>query len=250
MGINNFKFCKYFQVDKTPFLPQQICEHCMNQTEQFNEFTINVRKCEAKLQNWIATKAVNGAASIADIIKPKSPEKSTAKEASNITDDCVVTEINPNQEYESSDDDFSMDSDPETPNINNNIETGPNLQLQQTSAVPLGVPEVKKLKIKLNPPVAAVSPQTTFNMEEQLCIFCDRPFLNEQERKEHESTKHDIIAPYNCNFCAFKTNTKQFVILHIKETHQQVSLSVFCFDISIFIMFSKKNLSFALEKVY
>lgn len=210
-------------MDKTPFLPQQICAICLNQTEQFNEFTINVRKCEAKLQNLIATKALNGASSISEIIKPRSPEKQqSAKEASNINDDCIVTDIDPNQDYESSDDDFSMeDSDSEIPHNNNNNETVAPSQLH--TAVPsAAIPEVKKIKIKLNPPPSAVSPQISFNMDEQLCIYCDRPFLNKKERKDHEEAIHDIIAPYNCNFCAFKTNTKQFVIQHIKEVHQQV----------------------------
>lgn len=197
----------------------------MSQTEKFNEFTVNVRKCEAKLQNLIATKSLNGAASISEIIKPRSPEKAekqSAKEASNVNDDCIVTDIDPNQDYESSDDDFSMDSDSETTNNNNNEIVMPS---QMQTAVPSVIPEVKKLKIKLNPPSAIV--QTPFNIEEQLCVFCDRPFLNQQERKDHEESIHEIIAPYNCNFCAFKTNTKQFVIQHIKEVHQQVSLYIY-----------------------
>lgn len=197
----------------------------MNQTEQFNEFTINVRKCEAKLQNLIASKALNGACTISEIIKPTSPPKPhSVKEVSNINDDCIVTDIDPNQFYESSDDDFSMDSDTDTPTNNNNNESVTPSQMQK--AVPSVIPEVKKIKIKLNPP-PAVSPQTPFNIEEQLCVFCDRPFLNQHERKEHEEAVHDIIAPYNCNFCAFKTNTKQFVIQHIKEVHQQVNISYF-----------------------
>ncbi|KAL5281764.1 hypothetical protein ACFFRR_005232 [Megaselia abdita] len=209
----------FIKVDKTPFLPQQICEYCMTQTEHFNEFTINVRKCEAKLQNLIATKALNGASKISEIIKPRSPEKpQPAKEASNVNEDCIVTDIDPNQDYESSDDDFSMDSDNESSILNNNNEVVMRSQLHKS--VPSAIPEVKKLKIKLNPP-SAIPPQSPFNIEEQLCVFCDRPFLNQKERKEHEESVHDIIAPFNCNFCAFKTNTKQFVIQHIKEVHQQ-----------------------------
>lgn len=192
----------------------------MNQTEQFNEFTINVRKCEAKLQNLIATKALNGVCSISEITKPSSIDKSQSiKESSNLNDDCIVTDIDPNQDYESSDDDFSMDSDTESLNNNNNNDTVTPSQMQ--TVMPSPTPDIKKLKIKLNPP-APNNQKATFNIEEQLCVFCDCPFLNQQERKDHEETAHDIIAPYNCNFCAFKTNTKQFVIQHIKEVHQQV----------------------------
>lgn len=196
----------------------------MNQTEQLNEFTINVRKCEAKLQNFIAKKAVNGVCSISEIVKPNPFDKSPpAKEASNVNDDCIITDIDPNQDYESSDTDFSMDSDSEATNNNNDAVTPSQMQ----TAMPSPNLEIGKLKIKLTP---APSPLKMPFQIEHLCVYCDRPFLTQLERKKHEDFAHDIVAPYNCNFCEFKAVARCFIIQHIKEFHQHVSRLIYGFE--------------------
>lgn len=141
-------------------------------------------------------------------------------------DDCEIQEINPDQEFESSEDDFSMESDSETDDIKQPTkekETFPANTHQSTSTkativhrTPISndVNQAKDVSSILSEHKGLEFTVTNT----YLCQYCDRAFTTQPECLDHEST-HDSKMPYVCNFCPKRYNNRQSMISHIKELH-------------------------------
>ncbi|XP_073824205.1 piragua isoform X2 [Musca autumnalis] len=141
-------------------------------------------------------------------------------------DDCEIQEVNPDEEFESSDDDFSMESDSE----NDEVQL-PAKDVESLTPKPLQI-SVNKTPVVSKTPIVNESIQhkdvsSVLNEHKgleftitntYLCQYCDMAFTTHSESLEHEAL-HDKVMPYICNFCPKAYNNRQAMIMHIKELH-------------------------------
>lgn len=203
------------KVGKADGLPTNICHRCLYFTESFTEFRNNVRKCEAKLQSYVASIGILGSVkSPINGIKTEDNDGETEgiEDYSCLLPDenSLVTVVDPNQDYDSSDDSFSMDSDTEF-----------------TPTVPQPIPSNNSANGTLDTPAPStnfhyISTDNHENAENlknvYLCQYCDMAFTAQIECAEHEA-RHDAANPHSCNYCPFRCSSRQVVIAHIKELH-------------------------------
>ncbi|XP_054743942.1 endothelial zinc finger protein induced by tumor necrosis factor alpha [Anastrepha obliqua] len=221
-------------------LPSCICQRCFAMIEAFTNFRENVQRCETELQRWLEHNK-----KIVDSDDQRAGLNGNPGEFEPEVD-CIITEVDPNQDYESSEDEFSMESDSETEeqltSATHTMQTTPNagskLSQQQTNeftdaltaSIPITTGETQKFDTSL--PVPETTPSGTpmpgsgdsFVTGEivikntYLCQYCDMAFTTQSECQEHES-QHDSAAPYVCSFCSQRTSSRQNLIYHIKELH-------------------------------
>ncbi|XP_014093462.3 zinc finger protein piragua [Bactrocera oleae] len=213
-------------------LPSHICQRCFAMVEAFTNFRENVQRCETELQRWLAENYKS--ATNEDEQRPGLNGNPGNFEPE---DDCVITEIDPNQDYESSEDEFSMESDSETEEhtpsaTQTSIIAESNLAqhdfnnsaVAAKSAADLHNAENSQTATDVSSSFAALPANDSFIGGEvvikntYLCQYCDMAFTTQAECQEHES-QHDSAAPYVCSFCSQRTSSRQNLIYHIKELH-------------------------------
>ncbi|XP_058120629.1 zinc finger protein 467-like [Anopheles ziemanni] len=52
------------------------------------------------------------------------------------------------------------------------------------------------------------------------CKYCDVAFADSSACQLHEMQDHDLLAPFACQYCAYKTAIRLSLISHIREMHQ------------------------------
>lgn len=219
-------------------LPSNICRRCFAMIEAFTDFRENVQRCETELQRWLQQNYKRAATEEA-----QRPGLNGNPGDFEPEDDCIITEIDPNQDYESSEDEFSMESDSEieehSPAKNHVTQTSliaaSNLTQHEFNNSALmakslgGATDIHNTENSqtaadtsslFTPPPAndsfiggEVVIKNTY-----LCQYCDMAFTTQAECQEHES-QHDSAAPYVCSFCSQRTSSRQNLIYHIKELH-------------------------------
>ncbi|XP_055389399.1 zinc finger protein 271-like [Condylostylus longicornis] len=210
----------YYQVKiaREDGLPNKICQDCFNFTETFTSYYNSVQKCEAKLQALICTAGALGT----KIQHNKSQgSDSGGKSNSNYTeilpdDDCEVVVIDPNQDYESSDDSFS-ESEYTTPTSRS---TPQPVQVSNTEPVTRvdTIVEVSNNNTNNNDHDIEAIDVELENRNAFLCQYCDMAFIGATECAEHER-HHDENAPHTCTYCAFRCPDRQTLINHVKDNH-------------------------------
>ncbi|XP_011206646.2 zinc finger protein Xfin [Bactrocera dorsalis] len=212
-------------------LPSHICQRCFAMVEAFTDFRENVQRCETELQRWLQQ---NYKSSTNEDARPGLNGNPGDFEPE---DDCVITEIDPNQDYESSEDEFSMESDSETEEhtpattqnsliaaSNSAQHEFNNATMTAKSTVDMHNAENSQTATDMSSSYAAVPSNDSFIGGEvvikntYLCQYCDMAFTTQAECQEHES-QHDSAAPYVCSFCSQRTSSRQNLIYHIKELH-------------------------------
>lgn len=217
-------FYLQFQYDRNcRSLPHKICERCLEMVHAFSSFRQIVQQSEEKLQKRLDLIQSN---SFLNDFEDKRPGLNGNPGIFEPEDDCIIEKINPDQEFESSEDDFSMESDSETEEQPKQLQSDkesliqkppsplnknqPTQKIPITNDVPLSkeasgiLSEHKKLEFTIT---------NTY-----LCQYCDMAFTTQPECLEHESG-HDCNMPYACNFCLQHFTNRQALIGHIKELH-------------------------------
>uniref|UniRef100_A0A1A9WFY8 Protein krueppel n=1 Tax=Glossina brevipalpis TaxID=37001 RepID=A0A1A9WFY8_9MUSC len=208
-----------FQIkyDKTSYLPHAICQRCLEMVNAFSKFRQIVKRCEAELQE--RAKQLNTGAS-------ERPGLNGNPGVFEPEDDCEITEVNPEQDYESSEDDFSMESDSEAENVSIVVSKPNDTSTQSTQATKDNVLPgnlISQEEPSTGPDnVGAPTTEITgleFNIKNTyLCQYCDMAFKTQLECSQHE-VKHDASTPYICSFCPKRFSSRQSLIAHIRETH-------------------------------
>lgn len=208
--------------------------------QAFNSFRCLVQHCEELLQKRLKLMQTNAFVSDND---ERRPGLNGNPGVFVPDDDCEIEEVNPEQDFESSEDDFSMESDSETEEVVMPVKVNepvlpPNVNNKVVKAV------VKKNTGMVNnaPPATNVEPisnNNDINVPKDLppanmlmehmnleftikntysCQYCDMSFTTQNDCNDHES-RHDPNAPFVCNFCPFRCTSRQTLIGHIKEIH-------------------------------
>ncbi|XP_061395515.1 zinc finger protein 436 [Musca vetustissima] len=205
------------------FLPHVICQRCWEMVKAFDNFRKIVKHSEELLQKRLELMKSNA---FLEDFDDKRPGLNGNPGVFVPDDDCEIQEINPDEEFESSDDDFSMESDSDTEEINL-----PAKEIDVFTPKPTQAPAVKNTTVS-KPPTVTEPIQTKdvssvlsehkgleFTITNTyLCQYCDMAFTTQSESLEHEAS-HDKVMPYICNFCPKAYNNRQAMIMHIKELH-------------------------------
>ncbi|XP_036346504.1 zinc finger protein 771-like [Rhagoletis pomonella] len=227
---------------QSTLLPSNICQRCFAMVEAFSAFRENVQRIETELQSWVERQNRR----TADCVDQR-PGLNGNPGTFEPEDNCIITEVNPNQDYESSEDDFSMESDSEgeehsasSPHaLQMQTSTNDTHQLSQqptnepndslSATVPMTTEEQQNTDNSMPAPEAPTAFPNMLGRDSFiageivikntfLCQYCDMAFTTQPECQEHES-QHDSAAPYVCSFCSQRTSSRQNLIYHIKELH-------------------------------
>ncbi|CAD7000650.1 zinc finger protein 574 [Ceratitis capitata] len=217
-------------------LPSSICQRCFATIEAFADFRENVQRCETELQRWLEQSSITRTSA------DQRPGLNGNPGNFEPEDDCIITEIDPNQDYESSEDEFSMESDSEAEEQISSIPTVPN-SVSNSAHQPENERDNSLAMSTLPTPMDVLNnienSQPSHNTSSSfavpagndsfiggeviikntyLCQYCDMAFTTQADCQEHES-QHDSAAPYVCSFCSQRTSSRQNLIYHIKELH-------------------------------
>lgn len=187
-------------------LPTNICHRCLYNIELFSEFRDGVHQCERKLQDFVLSLASRTPTAwhLDDILNEQ-------HESSDIQQNSVVV-IDPLKCYESSD---------------NEIDEGEMSDIQphdQTNIQPVFVPsQVSDNSQSFSSP-SPTKPINKFMDTKPLrnvnfCQYCEAAFAERHDCEAHESSKHNPLTPYACNFCPFLCDNQSDHIGHIKQNH-------------------------------
>ncbi|XP_067625485.1 zinc finger protein piragua [Eurosta solidaginis] len=175
-------------------LPSSICQRCFALLEAFGNFRENVQRCETELQRWL-----DDANKRAEAGESQRPGLNGNPGEFEPEEDCIITEVDPDQEYESSEDDFSMESDTE---MEEQSEASPNVT-QTTLSLAQTLTEDEKTNIIDNalmtqppPPI----PPATANAE----------LLNNDKIQPTAPQVHDI-SPTFASQHSMLTNNDTFI---------------------------------------
>lgn len=202
------------KVAKSDGLPTSICHTCLYYTETFSEFKSNVRKCEARLQNYVASLGILGSIQSPvndDGIKQEIEDEAIEDYTRTVpNDNSLVTVVDPNQDYESSDDSFSIDSENEFPE--QDPKKGVEKILQSEGVEIINEPDEKS-----GPTFNDIAADGV-DRNVYLCQYCDMAFTAQFDCSVHEGG-HDQANPYSCTYCVYKCSSRQVLIAHIKDVH-------------------------------
>lgn len=151
----------------------------------YTDFRESVRQCEIRLQNFVTT-SCSGHTS-----KPPLTERTANGESTTLNSDDSVTVIDPDQDYQSTDEESS------TSDIENS-----------TASLPTKQDNAKVNRFKT---------QQIKNVF--FCEYCDKAFVTQEECFRHERNSHGQPNPHICTFCTFSCASRNTIIAHIKECH-------------------------------
>ncbi|XP_075149903.1 piragua [Haematobia irritans] len=204
-------------------LPHVICQRCWDMVQAFSSFRQIVIQSEELLQKRLELMKSHA---FQQDLEDKRPGLNGNPGVFVPDDDCEIQEVNPYEEFESSDDDFSMESESEPEDEKLPIKEK---ESQSLASTPVAVSSTIAQKTPISddvqhskdvsavlgePKVLEFTKKNTY-----LCQYCDMAFTTHPECLEHETTKHDNKMPYVCIFCQRRYSNRQTMIQHIKETH-------------------------------
>ncbi|XP_065357401.1 zinc finger protein 391 [Calliphora vicina] len=217
-------------------LPHIICHRCWDMVQAFNSFRSLVQQCEELLQKRLKLLQTN-----AFLLEneERRPGLNGNPGVFVPDDDCEIEEVNPEQDFESSEDDFSMESDSEPEDVVLPVKANePNLPPTNVNTkVTKGA--AKKKSAVVNATAAEPMVNNDLNVPKEMppanmlmehmnlefsikntysCQYCDMSFTTQNDCTDHES-RHDPKAPFLCNFCPMRCTSRQALIGHIKEIH-------------------------------
>ncbi|XP_037958333.1 zinc finger protein 271 [Teleopsis dalmanni] len=198
-----------FRFEKKEYMPSLICQACIVKIKSYANFRQQIINNELKLKR----RARN-----IDLLLNYDMTKRDGLNDNPGTfvlgPNEHIIEVNPDQE-DSTDDEFSMESDIETTTEQTGEQTltpfngGVPQHIAETNTEANGVATVIQNELLLQ----SFSPKNTF-----LCQFCDMAFTATEDCAQHELT-HNPDAPFSCNFCPFSSQNRQMLITHIRESH-------------------------------
>ncbi|XP_017494581.1 PREDICTED: oocyte zinc finger protein XlCOF28 [Rhagoletis zephyria] len=197
---------------QSTLLPSNICQRCFAMVEAFSAFRENVQRIETELQSWVERQNRR----TADCVDQR-PGLNGNPGTFEPEDNCIITEVDPNQDYESSEDDFSMESDSEGEEHSAPATVPMTTEEQQNTDNSMPAPEAPTAFPNMLGSDSFIAGEIVIK-NTFLCQYCDMAFTTQPECQEHES-QHDSAAPYVCSFCSQRTSSRQNLIYHIKELH-------------------------------
>ncbi|XP_013109606.1 zinc finger protein 271 [Stomoxys calcitrans] len=212
-------------------LPHVVCQRCWDMVQAFNSFRQIVIQSEELLQKRLELMQSN--AFLKDL-EDKRPGLNGNPGVFVPDDDCEIQEVNPHEEFESSEDDFSMESDSEPED--NKLQQPKDKEPNQVAKLPPATTTTNKTStpIQHKTPVANEVTQTKelnsvlsehkgleFTIKNTyLCQYCDMAFTTHPECLDHEKT-HDNKMPFSCAYCSKRYSNRQAMIGHIREMHDE-----------------------------
>ncbi|XP_055613668.1 zinc finger protein 271-like [Uranotaenia lowii] len=233
----NARIHRFFEVaiNENDLLPTQICGQCLLQTESCTEFRENCIQNDRRLRQLIFS-GNSQEMSILSLeatseMSYRKTEESTVDEKSQDPEDVSLEGeeqeddpqddigpedeeelpetivIDPMKDYESSNQSvpeaFSDEDDPEDRLVMDEITTE-DMKMENTNDSSEDVPEEE------NRPMKKIV---------HMCKYCDVAFALSSACYVHETQDHDILAPFGCPFCEFKTVNRGSLISHIRSIH-------------------------------
>ncbi|XP_017860407.1 PREDICTED: oocyte zinc finger protein XlCOF28 [Drosophila arizonae] len=197
------------------FLPELICENCLEMLKDFYEQRRSMQQRENGLQQDL-----KNIISLDARYRPGLNGNPGVFEFKEGEEGCVIVDVDPDQLCETTDDEF-MGSDGEAENEDEewddeDEEEAPN---DEDVEIPLGMDAAQMALMQAHLSADAVVNANAHPKSAFLCQYCDLAFTLQPDCQQHELTGHDLAAPYICNYCQQRLTTRPALIAHIKELH-------------------------------
>uniref|UniRef100_A0A182UR81 Protein krueppel n=1 Tax=Anopheles merus TaxID=30066 RepID=A0A182UR81_ANOME len=233
--------CLQLDVTQHDTLPRWICKPCREKVDDFAAFRERCKQNERKLllgeEDILHTK--DGPA-----VGPtgEQTEEEEEEEDDDEDEEMEMIVIDPSRDYESSNDSLPHPAEPS--GVVNGGGTDPSVapvphaeeEEPEGSDADEGDEEEEEeeedeLKCDTAPGETAPNglPGTSFHTAASntapqktvvfTCKYCDVAFAAASACQLHEMQDHDLLAPYACIFCQYKTSIRMFLITHIRDSH-------------------------------
>lgn len=217
-------------------LPQLLCHKCLVLTENCMEFRESCQKNEERLRQLFNVELILEDP-VENLINPVSNPvlnqvNGTLESEDEPEHDIIM--LDPNKIYESS------DEEEECPPP---IAEAP---IQQIATPVHSNPPITQLPfvVRAKSSQRIIKKKVLDGQEESpmksaifLCKYCDIAFPDSETCNNHETNEHDLKSPYSCNFCEYRSDSKNTIIYHIREIHRQdrpfICVQVSCFPHSV-----------------
>uniref|UniRef100_A0A1S4H1V7 Uncharacterized protein n=1 Tax=Anopheles gambiae TaxID=7165 RepID=A0A1S4H1V7_ANOGA len=231
--------CLQLDVTQHDTLPRWICKPCLEKVDDFAAFRERCKQNERKLllgeEDILHTKDGPAVGQTGEQTEEEEEEDDDDEEMEMIV-------IDPSRDYESSNDSLLHRSEPS--GVVNGGDPAAALQPEphaeeeepEGSDADEGDEEEEEeeedeLKCDTAPGGTAPNglPDTSFHTAASntapqktvvfTCKYCDVAFAAASACQLHEMQDHDLLAPYACIFCQYKTSIRMFLITHIRDSH-------------------------------
>lgn len=220
---NKIKLLFAISIAQNDGLPQLLCHKCLVLTENCMEFRESCQKNEERLRQIFNVELtledpVDGASSI-NPVNAANAINGTLESEDEPEHDIIM--LDPNKIYESSD---------EEEEVSPPIEAAPPPQFHQIPAPVHQNSQISQLPFLVRPKISQriIKKKVLDGQEESpmksaifLCKYCDIAFADSETCTNHETNEHDLKSPYSCNFCEYRSDSKNTIIYHIREVHKQ-----------------------------
>ncbi|XP_058453584.1 gastrula zinc finger protein XlCGF57.1-like [Malaya genurostris] len=209
----NVKIFRFFevQINENDILPTRICQLCLLQTESCSDFRDNCIRNEKKLQELIAVHDPDEVETKVEL----QPEVTNLKreevvleydgEIEEEEEDAAETiVVDPTKDYESSNQSLQEFTDED----------------ENTDVPPVEDTADESVKVaNMNDSSEDLLEDSKLKKLVHMCKYCDVAFAMSNACYVHETQDHDLLAPYACQFCEFKTINRGILITHIRDVH-------------------------------
>ncbi|EAA05805.4 AGAP009406-PA, partial [Anopheles gambiae str. PEST] len=191
-------------------LPRWICKPCLEKVDDFAAFRERCKQNERKLllgeEDILHTKDGPAVGQTGEQTEEEEEEDDDDEEMEMIV-------IDPSRDYESSNDSLLHRSDADEGDEEEEEEEEDELKCDTApgGTAPNGLPDTS-----FHTAASNTAPQKTVVFT---CKYCDVAFAAASACQLHEMQDHDLLAPYACIFCQYKTSIRMFLITHIRDSH-------------------------------
>nr|XP_019561159.3 zinc finger protein 883-like [Aedes albopictus]XP_029719964.1 zinc finger protein 883-like [Aedes albopictus] len=210
------KIHRFFEVQicESDVLPTHICQQCLLQTESCAEFRETCIRNDEKLRQLVF---VQESVMEPEMPMPMAETGITFKKEELILEDDYADEekeeeeesaetivVDPTKDYESSNQSLQELFSDEEDNDDGGNQDDTNDE---------------SLKIATNNESSEDMDDSKLKKLVHMCKYCDVAFAMSNACYVHETQDHDLMAPYACQFCEFKTEIRLLLITHIRDIH-------------------------------
>ncbi|XP_023177482.2 oocyte zinc finger protein XlCOF28 [Drosophila hydei] len=201
--------------ERHEFLPELICERCLEMLKDFYE----QRRCMQQRENELQQDLKN-IISLDAKYRPGLNGNPGVFEFEEGEEGCVIVDVDPDQLCETSDDEFlGSDGEAEVEDEEWDEEDEEEAANDEDVEIPLGMDAAQMALMQAHLTADAVVNANAHPKSAFLCQYCDLAFTLQQDCQQHEQAGHDLAAPYSCNYCQLRLTTRPALIAHIKELH-------------------------------
>ncbi|XP_065094179.1 zinc finger protein 436-like [Ochlerotatus camptorhynchus] len=199
------------QINEADVLPTHICQQCLLQTESCAEFRENCIRNDEKLKQLVFVQE--------SVPEPPQPHVFKREELI-LEDDFVAEDVgNVPEEEEESAETIVVDPTKDYESSNQSLqELFSDEEDNEDGAGPDDTND-ESLKVTTNNDSSEDMDDSKLKKLVHMCKYCDVAFAMSNACYVHETQDHDLLAPYACQFCEFKTTIRIILITHIRDVH-------------------------------